>query len=127
MSFKKILTPKTKSQMVEDFITTHQLEGGGNGSHQYTRDLKRFAKGFTRPSKTIIWSLAIFVWVFCLSWMIQAGIALDEKFFWFPIEPGTQNMLAFINIFWVILWFAVPIGGIVYTIVKVFHAYINED
>jgi len=126
MSIRRILKPKTRSQMIDDFMTTHRLKEH-DGNHQYKRDLKRFAKGYTRPHKTRIWAFAIFIWVFCLSWMIQAGVALNEKFFWFPIEPGTPSMLSFINIFWVILWFAVPTAAIVWSIVKVAQSYTNGD
>jgi len=135
MNMNKILKPKTKKQLVDDFIATHPMEypkedesGYRNSSRDnryenYKRDLKRFAIGFSKPQRMATWSFAVFVWIFCLSWMIQAGISLQQKFFWFPIEPGTPSMLSFINIFWVILWFALPTAFIVYSITRVINAY----
>jgi len=127
MKLNNVLKGKTRNQMLDDFMVRYpKPEHSSSGG--YKKDLKKFAWGMRNPTKKIVtWSVSIFMWIFCLSWMIQAGIAMDEKFFWYPIDPDVKSMLSFINIFWVILWYTLPTALIVFYIVKVVKSYERDD
>lgn len=122
MKMNDILKGKTRDQLISDFMVTHPLEKGDN-TYQYEKDLKRLAKNYHKPKKLFVWVVVAFIWIFCASWMVQAGIAIDGEFFWWPISREVQSMLSFINIFWVILWFSIPLFIIILSIVKIISLY----
>jgi hypothetical protein len=116
MSLKEILKPKTRAEIETDFCRSHQID---------RRELRKFYKKMKWHNGVTSWIYAIFLWVFGVSWMVNAIVALSDKYFWFPIKQ-THSMLAFINIFWVISWFAISIIIIIWGIV-ILHRYFNQD
>jgi len=109
--------------MMDAFIA--QYKHPEMSTRQFEKDLKKLTRGI-KFNKLQRWTVNVLIWTFCISWMIQAGIALNQNFFWFPVDIGTKSMLGFINIFWVILWFAIPFTIIIYSIIILIE-YDNEN
>jgi hypothetical protein len=98
---KNILKPKSKEDIIKEFCDSAKIS---------TYDFKKFlrAMAINRIKIQFLWARSIFQWVFGISMIANAWIALYNKYFWFPIE-STKSMLSFINIFWVITWFAIAV------------------
>lgn len=119
----KILKGKTRNQMIDDF--TIMFYDNKVSRREFMNGAKDAMK---RPTnKTLVWGIAIFMWMFCLSWMIQAIIAMSEGFFWYPIDTEIESILSFINIFWALLWFIIPIVIIIHYINKIVGVYNYND
>jgi len=114
MSIKDVLKPKSRKQVFEDFALAAKCSES---------DLKRFLKRMRRFPMGALWFIVAFMWVFALSWIVQSIVALTNKFFWVPVKDASESMFGFINIFWGITWFAIPIIIIIYGIVIIARAY----
>jgi len=109
-----VFKPRTRKKILRDYASRHKLDEW---------DLKRFIVSMRRYPIGVVWIISGFFWIFSLSWIVQSIIALKQKFFWFPIQTETQSMFGFINIFWTIAWFVIPIVIIIWGIVILARSY----
>lgn len=116
MSINDILKPKSRKQLFNDFRRKTEVD---------ERDLKRFLTHMRRFPMAALWIISSFIWIFSLSWIVQSIIAISKHFFWFPIDPEIKSMFGFINIFWAITWFAIPIALIIFGVALLGRAYDN--
>lgn len=97
----KFFKPKSKFDIYVDFKNKYQIS---------EKELDNFLHYMSKiSSMTVHWLIATFIWIVSISWIIQSIIALVRDFFWLPIKKGIDSMFGFINVFWVILWFAIPV------------------
>jgi len=72
-----------------------------------------------KKTKKILISIIIFI--FGISMIINAVLAISDNYFWIPIHQIKPNMLQFINYFWGTLWFMIASFIIVYSINLIFN------
>jgi hypothetical protein len=113
MRISNILTPKSPKQVLREFCSMHKLS---------ERELKKFLSVYRSDGRIRVLAISIISWVFGLSMIINGWIAIEKRFFWFPIK-ATQSMLTFINIFWAVLWFAIAVFIIIWGILILARAY----
>lgn len=113
MDFKRILRPKSPKEMIVDFAEKHSIKKD---------ELKDFLKNIRKNNLTVTWIISCFLMSFGLAIIINSILALDGGYFWFPIQQ-TKSMLAFINVFWAVIWFVGALSMFIYGIVLIVNAY----
>jgi hypothetical protein len=113
MKLNEILKPKSPKEIFVDFCKMNKVD-------EYR--LKQFLRVLKGDKRIRVWIISIFLWVFGLSMIINSIMALSGGYFWLPIHQ-TKSMLAFINIFWVGLWFAISLFIIIYGIIILQRVY----
>lgn len=99
---------------MEEFCGNHNIS---------TRTMKKFMwTQFLVEKMAPLWIICCFAWIFCVSMIINFIVALNKGYFWFPIKME-KSMIMFINYFWAIFCFAMPIFIIIYCIVILSKAY----
>lgn len=120
----KILRPVTKSDILEKY----QVKIRNDYNVHINQDvLMSLIKNYRQIafSKVKIWIIATFMWAFSLSMIINSIIAAANDYFWVPFQ-NVKSMFNFINVFWAVVWFAIPIFIIIYAIVIVSNIYDNN-
>lgn len=117
MKIQKILKPKSVSEIIDGFSHKHNIS---------EKELKNFIhqiKGVKSKRGLVRVLCCCFLFTFGLTMLINSGIAFLEKgYFWFPIKE-TENMLAFINIFWVVAWNVIAFFIVMFSIFTIINSY----
>jgi len=85
-------------------------------------DLKGFINNYNKDKRIRVLIFSIFLWVFALTMIISGRQALQDNYFWLLIQTD-KSMFQFINMFWIITWFAFAVYLILYGIIKLCKIY----
>ena len=109
-----ILKPKSPNQVLNEFCTRHNIN---------TRELREFFIDYRKDRRIWVLVFSIFVWIFSISMIINGIMALTGHYFWIPLSRAHKTMFDFINILWIVFWFAFSLFLIVFGIIILARAY----
>lgn len=112
-SISNFLKPKSPYQIMKEYCIKYQLNED---------DLKSFIINYNKDKRIRVLIFSIFLWVFALTMIISGGQALQDNYFWLPIQTG-KSMFQFINMFWIIYWFGFAVYLVIYGIIKLVRIY----
>jgi hypothetical protein len=110
----KLLKPKSPKQALKEFASIHNISA---------HELTKFVKGYSRDKRNLILFLSIIMWMFSISMIICGVKALKHDYFWYPIYLNKPSMLDFVNMCWIVTWFAIPTFLIIYGIIILLRSY----
>lgn len=86
--------------------------------------MKIFLKSYKTDNRIVTIFISFFLWAFSMSAIIGAIIALNNGYFWIPIDINIYpKMFNFINIFYDICWFVISTFILIYGIIILVRAY----